>query len=204
MSQTNRAGSSGEAGFSLIELLIVMFVISILTTTFVTFSNTSLSQYLSLHRDSLAFGDLATQSQRVANVVRGLTDITQAQDNELTMYAYFAPDDTYVSLVHYYLNPAHTKLLADVTQMTANPPIGTPISASLKTFTIIDSFYLASGLKTFTYYDSGNTLLTPTIADMHIIKTVKITLAVPSISPVATSDTTLSVQVALRNRKTNL
>ncbi|CAN5445034.1 hypothetical protein BH10PAT3_BH10PAT3_2740 [soil metagenome] len=195
---------NGDKGFSIIELMIAMFVVSIVTTTLITFFNTSISQYLSLHRDSLAFGDLATQSQRVANVVRGLSDITQAENNEITMYAYFAPNDTYVSLIHYYLASSNTKMLADVTRMTSNPPTGTPITGSLKTFTIIDNFYLAGGLNTFTYYDSGNNLLTPTIADLHTIKTVKINLAIPSKSPVATSNTTMSVQVSLRNRKTNL
>jgi len=91
-----------------------------------------------------------------------------------------------------------------VTQMTANPPAGTPITSSLKTVNIIDNFYLASNLNTFQYYDSGGTLLTPPISDLHTIKIVKINLAVPSKSPVATSSTTMSVQVSLRNRKTNL
>ncbi len=193
-----------QVGFTLIELVIGLFLISIISTTFFTFFNTSISQYLSLHRDSMAFGDLATQTQRVANVVRSLTDITQADNNELTMYAYFAPNDTYVSLVHYYLTNSNTKMVADVTRMTSNPPIGTPIVASLKTFNIIDNFYLAGNLNTFNYYDGGGNLLTPPIADLHTIKTIRIKLAVPSKAPVATSNTTMTVDVSLRNRKTNL
>lgn len=195
---------SSNEGFTIIELVISLAIIGIITTTFFTFFNTSISQYLSLHRDSLAFADLATQSQRIGNVVRGLTDITQADKDGLTMYAYFAPDDTYVSLVKYYLNNTNTKMLADVTQMTSNPPIGTPINSTLKTFNIIDSFYKASNLDTFTYYDSGNGVLTPPITDLHSIKTIKINLAIPSKTPVATSNTTISVTVSLRTRKTNL
>ena len=181
-----------------------MFIIGILSTTFVTFFNTSISQYLSLHRDSMAFGDLASQTQRIGNVVRGLTDITAASNNEITMYAYFAPDDTYVSTIKYYLTNSNTKLVADVTQMTANPPIGTPIPSTLKTFKIIDNFYLAPNLNTFVYYDSAGTQLVPPIADLHTVKSIKINLAVPSKAPVATSNTTMTLQVALRNRKTNL
>ena len=193
-----------QRGFTLVELIIAIFIIGSITTTFVTFFNTAISQYLSLQRDSVAFGDLATQSQRIGNVVRGLTDITQAENNEMTMYAYFAPNDTYVSLIHYYLTTSNTMMVADVTQMTSNPPSGTPITSSLKNFKIIDSFYLASGLNTFEYYDSGDNLLTLPISDLHTIKAVKINLAVPSKSPVATSSTTMTVQVSLRNRKTNL
>ncbi|MDB5183014.1 MAG: hypothetical protein JWO47_798 [Candidatus Saccharibacteria bacterium] len=195
---------NNSKGFTLIELMISIAVISVLSTTFFTFFNTTISQYLSLHRDSLAFADLATQSQRIGNVVRGVTDITLANDNELTAYAYFAPSDTYVSIVHYYLTNSNTKLLADVTHMTANPPIGTPISSSLKTFNIIDTFYLPTGIKTFTYYDAANNVLTPPISDEHTIKSVKISLAVPSKSPVASSNTTMVVEVSLRTRKTNL
>jgi hypothetical protein len=184
--------------------MVAIAVISIISTTFFTFFNNSINQYLSLHRDSLAFADLATQSQRIGNVVRGITDITLANDNELTAYAYFAPSDTYVSVVHYYLTNSNTKLKADVTHMTANPPIGTPISSSLKTFKIIDSFYLPTGIKTFTYYDAANNALTPPIADQHTIKSIKISLAVPSKAPVASSNTTMIVEVSLRTRKTNL
>jgi prepilin-type N-terminal cleavage/methylation domain-containing protein len=196
--------NKNSLGFTLIELMISIFVISVLTTTFFTFFNTSISQYLSLHRDSLAFSDLATQTQRIGNVLRGLTDITQANDNDLTAYAYFAPNDTYVSLIHYYLTNSNTKMLADVTRMSSNPPIGTPVSGSTKTFTIIDSFYLPSGIKTFTYYDVNNAVLTTPVTDEHTVRTIKISLAVPSKAPVASSNTTMIVQVSLRNRKTNL
>lgn len=193
-----------KLGFTLIELMLSIVVVSVVSTTFFTFFNTSISQYLSLHRDSLAFADLATQSQRVGNVLRGLTDITQAENNEITAYAYFAPNDNYVSIIHYYLTNGNTKLKADVTRMSSNPPIGSPVAGSTKTFLIIDNFYLASNLNTFIYLDSGGTALTPPIADLHTIKSIEVSLAVPSKSPVATSNTTMVVQVSLRNRKTNL
>jgi prepilin-type N-terminal cleavage/methylation domain-containing protein len=193
-----------QNGFTIVELVLSLTIIGIITTTFYTFFNTSISQYLSLHRDSLAFGDLATQTQRIGNVLRGLTDITQASDNDLTAYAYFAPNDTYVSLVHYYLTDNNTKMKADVTRMTANPPIGTLIAESTKTFNIIDNFYLPSGIKTFTYYDIANTLLAAPVADQHTIRSIKVSLAVPSKSPVVNSSTSMTITVSLRNRKTNL
>jgi prepilin-type N-terminal cleavage/methylation domain-containing protein len=201
---SNKQGRVHELGFTLIELMVSIAIISVLTTTFFTFFNTSISQYLSLHRDSLAFSDLATQSQRIGNVLRGLTDITQTGDNELTAYAYFAPNNYYVSLIHYYLTNNNTRLVADVTKMTSNPPTGTLVPGSTKTFVIIDNFYLASNLNTFTYYDVGNNILTAPVLDQHTIKSIKISLAVPSKSPVATSNTTMTINVALRNRKTNL
>lgn len=193
-----------EQGFTLIEAVIVIALTGVTVTVFATFFNTSISRYLSLDKDSLAFSDLATQAERIGNVVRGLTDISAADNNDITIYGYFAPDDTYVSLVHYYLANNNTEVRADVTPMTSNPPIGTPITNQKKTFTIIDSFYKVSNLNTFEYFDSLNNTLTPPIADLHTIKNIRINLAIPSKSPVANSDTTITVTMSLRNRKTNL
>ena len=195
---------SKSGGYTLVELTIGIFLIGVITTTFFTFANTSVNQYVSLHKDSILFADLATQSQRIANVLRGLTDITAADANSITVYAYFAPNDTYVSKINYYKNQEGTKLFADVTDMTANPPTGTEIPASKKTFTIIDNFQTINNLSLFTYLDSSNNALSLPIADLKAIKQIKVSLSVPSKRPVATSDTTMVVEVSLRNRKTNL
>ncbi len=186
------------------ELLIVIIVTSIVSTAAFTFFNNSIKQYFNLQQDSMQFGDMSMQSQRVSNVLRGLTDINIANSNDLTIYAYFSPNDTFVSLVRYYKNASNTALLADVTRMTADPPIGTPITSSLKTYTIIESFFNVSGLNTFEYLDSGGNNLTMPISDLHTIKGIKVNLAVPSTGPIANSKTVITSQVSLRNRKTNL
>lgn len=193
-----------QKGFTLIEAVIVIALTGVVITVFATFFNTAISRYLSLDKDSLAFNDLATQAQRIGNVVRGLTDITAVDDDEISIYAYFAPNDTYVSLVHYYLADSNTKLMADVTPMTSNPPIGTPIDAQKKSFQIIDNFYKVANLNTFIYLDSGNNIINTPINDLTTVKSIKVNLAIPSTSPVANSDTTITVTVSLRNRKTNL
>ena len=61
---------------------------------------------------------------RVATVLRGATDINSAASADITLYSYFYPTDTYVSLVHYYLQTSGkvTQLMADVTPLSANPP----------------------------------------------------------------------------------
>lgn len=195
---------AAQTGFTLIELVITFFVVGVISTAAYTFFNTSISQYLALHKDSLVFADLATQSQRIANVLRGLTDITAASENEITTYAYFAPNDTYVSKIRYYKDGTGTKLFADVTDMTSNPPVGTEIAGTLKTFTIIDNFNTIAGLDLFDYLDSNGAELTMPVTDLSTIKAIKVNLSVPSKRPVATSDTTMTVKVSLRNRKTNL
>lgn len=193
-----------EPGFTIVEVIITLLLVSVVTTTMITFSNTSISQYLGLQQDGLAFGDVAAQTQRVATVLRGLTDISTATTDELTIYAYFFPSDTYVSQVRYYKAQSNTKLLADVTPMTANPPIGTLLTDQIKTYTVIDNLYTAGAVNTFVYLDSTGAALTQPITDLHTIKGIRVTLAVPSKAPSVNGSFSSSLQVTLRNRKTNL
>jgi len=190
-----------QRGFTLVELMIIIVLTGIMVTTFFAFSNDSISQYLALQKDGTDFTDLSYQSQRIGNVLRGLTDITSESADEITCYAYFSPNDAYVSLIHYYKNAGNTQLLADVTPMTANPPIGTLITSQKRTYTIINNFYQASGVSTFVYLDDSGSPMTLPVADEHAIKGIQVNLAARGAN---NSDQTLSVQVSLRNRKTNL
>ena len=202
--RNQRIMQSAETGFSLIELMLVIAIVGVITTTIYTFFNNSVSQYIALQTNSVRHGELTVQSQRMASLVRGLTDINVATTSELSMYAYLSPRDTTVSLIRYYKSADGTKLYADVTPMSANPPTGTPVTADKKTITLLDNFYTVGGINLFTYLDSaGNTLANP-VTDLRTIKGIKMTLAVTSTAPVANGNETVSVQVALRNRKSNL
>jgi prepilin-type N-terminal cleavage/methylation domain-containing protein len=189
-------------GFTLIEVLVVLVLAGLMGAMFYTFFRTNLNTYFSLQKDASGFTDLASQSQRVGNVLRGLTDIVSAGANDIVVYAYFYPSDTYVSLVHYYLSGDGKILYVDVTPMTANPPIGTPVTASKKTYTIIINFNQTAGLSLFTYLDaSGNTLSLP-ITDLKTVKGIRVNMAVASTQPGVNQ--AMSLQVSLRNRKINL
>ena len=190
-----------QSGFTLIELLIVLVLTLIISVAFYTFFKTNLFTYLDLQKDASGFTDLAWQSQRVANVVRGLTDIQSAGDNDLVIYSYFFPSDTYVSKVHYYLSPTGTTLYADVTPMTANPPIGTPITADLKTYTVISSFEQTTGQNLFNYLDASGTTLGLPISDLHTVKGIRVNLGTASTGQ---ANQAMTLSVSLRNRKTNL
>jgi hypothetical protein len=185
-------------------MTVVMAIALIVSLTAYTIFSTLLNQYFGLQRDSSEFTNLASQSQRVATVLRGLTDIVSASNNDITVYAYFAPDDTYVSQVHYYLNAGSTTLYADVTPMTANPPIGTLITSQKKTHIIIDDYHVLPGLNLFNYLDgSGSTLSLP-LSDENSVKSIQVNLAVPADHPTPNGNQQISLQVFLRNRKTNL
>ena len=191
-----------EHGFTLVELMVSMVIIAVVGITFLVFFKSALFDYLDLQTDATNLTELSTQEMRLATVIRGLTNITSASANDLSVYAYFAPSDLYVSIVHYYLvqNGKATALMADVTPMSANPPIGTPLTAQEKTYTIMDNFYEPSGGSLFTYLDVSDTPLTLPIADLTAIKSIQINLATPLSNGGGQS---IGVQVSLRNRETN-
>lgn len=193
-----------QAGFTLIEMMIAMTVAFMISLTTYSIFSTLLNQYFGLQADGSEFTNLAEQTQRLGNVLRGLTDVVSESGNDLTVYAYLAPNDAYVSQIHYYLNNNATVLYADVTPLTANPPIGTLITSKKFTYTVIDNYYQLAGLPLFSYLDSSGSALTLPITDEHSIKGIQVNLAVPAPFPTASGKQQISLQVSLRNRKTNL
>jgi prepilin-type N-terminal cleavage/methylation domain-containing protein len=191
-----------DSGFTLVELLVVISLVAIIFVTFSSFFDNYLILYSKYQSDATNFTELADQSQRVADVLRGLTDLTAESSNSLTAYAYFSPVDAYTSQVHYYLNATSTAIMVDVTPMTANPPNGTLITSEEKTYKIISNYYQAPGVNLFNYYDASDTQLTLPIADEHSIMSIQVNLAEPASH--TTKGQTLSITVSLRNRKTNL
>jgi prepilin-type N-terminal cleavage/methylation domain-containing protein len=191
-----------EKGFTLVELLVVIVIFSIVFTTFSSFFNGYLKVYSGYQKDANSFAELAQQSQRISDVMRGITDISSLAANDITAYAYFAPTDTYTSVVRYYLNPAKTAVLVDVTPMTANPPSGTPITAQKKTYTIITNYKNAPNVNLFTYYDASGAALTLPIANQHTVTEIGVNLSTPATHN--SKGQQLGVTVSLRNRKTNL
>jgi len=191
-----------DSGFTLVELLVVISVVAVMFISFGTFFTNYLILYSKYQQDASSFTELANQSQRIADVLRGVTDIISESSNDLQAYAYFSPQDNYVSIVHYYLNANSTAIMVDVTPMNANPPIGTPITASKKTYTIISNYYNAAGVNLFNYYDASGALMSLPITDEHSILEIQVNLAEPGTH--TKNGQTLSITVSLRNRKTNL
>lgn len=197
----NRKAPSQE-GFTLVELIVSMTILAVIMLTFLVFFKSALFDYVDLQTDATNQTELTTEDERIANVVRGLTSINSATANNLSIYAYFDPNDQYVSLVNYYLQKSGsvTQLLVSVTPMTANPPIGTPITGEAKTYTIMDDFYEPSGGSLFTYLDNSDNQLTLPISNLDDIDSIGISLATPLANG---GNQAIPVQVSLRNRDTN-
>jgi prepilin-type N-terminal cleavage/methylation domain-containing protein len=197
-----RHNQQEEQGFTILEMVIVITLIGALSVIFFVVFKTTLVSYIDLQKQATSFGQLSTQAERIANVLRGTTSISNASDNELTVYTYFYPSDAYVSQVRYYVvNGATKRLYADLTPMSANPPLGTLQTDKKKSFVVIDNFYQSSGGKLFTYMNAvGATLPTP-VTDLSVVKTIQINLAA-QLENMRSQD--INVQVLLRNKKNNL
>ena len=191
-----------QQGFTLVELLISMTVLVMMSLVFLVFFKSALFDYLDLQTDATNLTQLSTEEMRLGNVIRGLTVINSASANNLSVYAYFNPNDTYVSLVDYYLQTSgkSTDLIASVTPMTANPPIGTPITSETQTYTIMNDFYEPSGGSLFTYFDDTFSPITLPINNLEEVKAIQINLATPLTNG---GNQAINVQVTLRNRETN-
>lgn len=195
--------SHKQQGFTLVELLITIIMVGVVGTIFLVAFKSTLFNYLNMQHDASSTTQISTQAYRIATVIRSATDITSAANNDLVVYAYFYPSDSYVSLLHYYLttDAKGTRLMADLTPMTANPPIGTTITSQKRTFTIIDSFYTGNSKPLFEYLNAGGSTLPLPISDLQTIKGIRVNLAAKGTNG---SNQTLNVDVSLRNRKTNL
>ncbi len=192
-----------QDGFTLVELLVSITLIAIIGTTFLVFFKSSIFNYLNLQKDATSFTQLDSQATRVSNVLRSATGIVSADANDLVVYAYFYPSDTYVSLLHYYVDSSSgtKQLKADLTPMSANPPIGSPLTAQERTFVVIDNLYLPAGTNLFDYLSAAGTTLGLPITDLQTIKGIRVNLAAQTSSG---GNQAIDVQVSLRNRKTNL
>lgn len=193
-----------QQGFSLVELLIAMIIVGVVSTTLYTFFLTSFNQYFALQQEGMVSSELAQQSQRMAMVLRGVTDINAVTQNDFRGRAYFSPSDAYPSEIYYYKSADGSKLMADVTPMDDNPPVGILLTAQKRTYTVIDDFYTQPGVDLFEYLDSAGAKFTLPISDLNTIKGIRVNLASAVKAPTANGNDAMTVQVSLRNRKTNL
>jgi prepilin-type N-terminal cleavage/methylation domain-containing protein len=191
---------SDHNGFTLTEMLIVIVTLGIVLSAMYTFFSDSMNQYVKLQNDGIAFSEVSEGSQRISSVLRGITQIADAQAESLTMYAYFSPNDAHESLIKYYLNNDKTKLLADVIPCSDNYPNCTVTGLTPNVVTIINEFYKTSS-PIFAYYNADNTQVAA--GDYNTIKNIETTLAV---KPNASNQdpTIVTNYINLRNKKTNL
>lgn len=184
-------------GFTLVELLVSIILVVILFISFGTFFINYMTLYYGLQTDASNTVQMSQEIERMASVLRGITDINSASAYNLSCYGYFSPNDTYVSLIDYYV--VNNVIYASVTPMTSNPPGGTPITSETQTYVILSNFYNPTGSGLFSYYDSSGNLLVAPITDQRIISSIGINLSTPATHN--SQGQQISTTVTLRNRR---
>jgi type II secretory pathway pseudopilin PulG len=191
---------NNEHGFTFLELLIVMSIIMIAVSILGRFMLDSLDSYRYATGQVNSSTDVLTLIDRISKVVRGTTDVVDAQTNTLTVYAYFSPNDTVVDKVRYFVSG--TTLQVGVTPPTGTAPTYTYDPANEKITTLL-TYLTTSPSPVFTYYDDAGNQLSGAFA-VSQIKQIGIFISAnpdPKHLPVNISTST---RVTLRNKKTNL
>lgn len=197
---TKAAHRNPAAGFTLIELIIVIGIASILLVGIGNFIVSALATYQYLQVQGNSAVDQTALVDRMGNVIRGATGIITAQGNTLTLYAYFSPADAVVDQVSYTVN-------GSTLQVSVIPPSGTapnytynPASAKITT---LSTNFTDSPNPVFTYYDASGTQLASgfTTSQINQIGIYLSTNPNPAKLP---KPLVLQTRVTLRNMKTNL
>lgn len=195
--------NNNQKGFTIVEMMIVIVVAGLLLSSFSAIYNNNIIFLFNEEQNNISLNELQLESQRIGNVVRGTTGIVSASNNSLSFYAYFYPNDQYVSLVSYYLNSSGNQVLASVTPMTSNPPIGTPITSNIQYYTIISNYFNPPGTNLFNYFDNGNNSVTPTSSNLNTIAGIQINLSEP-LAGFPGKNQSLNYFVNLRNFNTTI
>lgn len=193
-----------QVGFTLPELILVIAMSSLLIVTLFIFTSNTVSSYMRMQAQGLAYSKATEGAFRISRVLRSANFVEEAEDDRFTAYTYFAPQDAYTSKITYYLNATQTQLLADVTAMTADYPVGTLIPSSTKTVVVVDQFLKRAGVPTFTYSTANHTDISTPVSDLQAIKNVSVNIYARLYESNDQKFASSSVSVNLRNRKTNL
>ncbi len=187
-------------GYTLLELIFVIGITGMMTLALVSFVVTTSRGYQYLDHQSRAAVDLSNTLNRVSKVIRGTTDVIDAQANTLTIYGYFSPNDAVVKKIRYF--KSGNKLMVGVIPPTGAGPNYTYNQSDEEVSVLQDNLSMGSS-SIFTYYDASGTQLTGTFATTQI-KQIGLNMAInpkPTILEKPISNQTI---VTLRNKKVNL
>lgn len=198
-----------KRGFTFTELLISIFIISILTITVTTFQRDVFSLNYSLQGSLNAQIDarhvvkiMVTELRKTGPSALGAYPISLASSTGVTFYS-DADSDGVKDRVRYFLSGTTIK-------RGVVAPSGSPLTyndANEKLTTVISGFVASSTLPLFQYYPSSYTGITsPLTQPVNIpsIRLVKITAIIDKDSNHSPAPIIVTSQVNLRNLKDNL
>ena len=188
------------AGYSLLELLVVMVIIGAIALPLSTYLIKGLGTYNFVQIQSDTSLELETLADRVTRVLRGATSIDTASPNTLIVYGYFSPQDTTIKKIRYFISG--TNLNIGVTPPSGTAPNYTFPSANEVVSTSRVDLSMGSN-PLFTYYDDAENLLTGSFTPGQVKEIGIFVSANPNTKQVRVP-ISISTKVTLRNLKTNL
>lgn len=191
----NRKGS----GFTIIEMIVVISLISIITLLVVSMLVTSLKTYRTKKQ-------VVDAQEKVAAVMREFEQTTRAADelisvgqNELSFYRFYDLTSVSPTKVRYFIDGNQFKV--GLTQPEGIPPSITYPSSGEKIDLIIPD--VINSAEIFNYYNGNGDILTGTI-DSTNVKMIRLTISLDKNGDLPPGPTTETTEVMLRNMKNNL
>lgn len=190
-----------KPGFSILELLVVMFFMSILgAIMFETVIKTN-SNNAKVEAQALVQRDLNLAIDRFNKVVRSTTMLLEATATNLKIRGYPNVADTAPSEINFYLTGTQAKY--SVIPPTGTAPNYTYSSADAKHYLLLGKVTNNAGQPLFYYYDETNAQLALpiTLAD---VRTAAFAPRALDVGNYLTTPITVTTRATMRNFKTNL
>ena len=189
------------AGFSVLELIVVIFIVSLFGGLV---SSTILKSYANnrlVETQAIVQTELNLAVDRLSRVLRSSTVILQATETNFKIRGYPNVADNAPSEINFYLE--NTKIKYSVIPPSGTAPNYTYNQGDAKYYTLIGKTTNSVNNPVFRYYNDQNALLNfpVTIAS---IKVVEPTLSAVDASNVLQTPIIVTTKITLRNFKTNL
>lgn len=188
-------------GFTILELIIVMFFISILGVIVAQGISSSLRDNRRLEVETQVQRESAMALERIAKVLRSTTQIIAVDPNSITIRGYPTVDETIPSEIRYFIDDQRLRLSVTPPSGVAPNFIYNPSSA-VET-TLIGRVVNDNNNHLFEYYNEANVRLTGTI-NIADIRSIEILPRVIDRNNILRTPFSTSTKVMFRNFKTNL
>lgn len=190
-----------KPGFTLIELVMVTFIMTILGGIVSTVIVKSFSSNQQVENQALVQRSLSLGLDRFSRVMRSTTHLLEATNTNVKIRGYPNVADTAPSEINFYLTG--TQIRYSVIPPTGSPPNYTYNPADAKTYQLLPRVTNTVSQPIFVYYDETNTALASPIV-IADVKAVEFRPIATDANSTLTKPITATSRATLRNFKTNL
>lgn len=188
-------------GFSILELILSLFIISIIGGVVASTINKSYLDNRLVESQSVTQRDLYLAEDRLARILRSTTTLLEATETNLKIRGYPSASDTAPSEINFYLQNSALKF--SVIPPTGSPPNYTYNQGDAKYYTLLAKTTNSVANPVFRYYDGSSALLGFPVA-VSSIRVVETNLSALDAGNTLKSPIIVTTKITLRNFKTNL